>query len=213
MALTFYYASGSPYTWRVWLALEHKHIAYDFKLLSFSAGDLKTPEYTAINPRQKVPAIVDDGFSLYESSAILEYLDEKYPTTPLLFPGDVKQRAIVRRIVRESDQNFAEAMEDLLVNVLFTKKERWSEDAIAKGRAALGKELAFWETLIRGDYLAGPLSGADYSLYPQLALCLRLDNKKPDLDVRGLVGPKIGAWMKRVEALPYFKKTWPPHWA
>ena len=38
--ITFYYGSGSPFAWRVWLALEHKKLAYDFKLMSFSDGDL-----------------------------------------------------------------------------------------------------------------------------------------------------------------------------
>ena len=38
MALTFYYASGSPFAWRVWLALEHKQLAYEHKVMSFSAG-------------------------------------------------------------------------------------------------------------------------------------------------------------------------------
>ena len=92
MALTFYYGSGSPYSWCVWLALEHKQIAYELKTMSFSAGDLRKPEYLAINPRQKVPAIVDAGFALYESVAIVEYLDEQY-AGPKLFPGDVRQRA------------------------------------------------------------------------------------------------------------------------
>jgi len=85
----------------VWLALEHKHIAYELKTMSFSAGDLRKPEYLAINPRHKVPAIVDEGFALYESAAIVEYLDERYPG-PKLFPGDVRQRALVRRMVQEA---------------------------------------------------------------------------------------------------------------
>lgn len=63
MALTFYYGSGSPFAWRVWLALEHKRIACELKTMSFSAGDLKTPQYRAINPRGKVPSIMDDGFA------------------------------------------------------------------------------------------------------------------------------------------------------
>ena len=43
MALDFYYASGSPYAWRVWLALTYKAIPFDWKLLSFDAGDLQKP--------------------------------------------------------------------------------------------------------------------------------------------------------------------------
>src|SRR5262245_39875938 len=101
MALTFYYGSGSPFAWRVWLALEHKGIMYDLRTMSFSGGDLRKPEFRAINPRSRVPTIDDDGFALYESVAIVEYLDEKYGG-PKLFPGDTRGRALVRRLVQES---------------------------------------------------------------------------------------------------------------
>ena len=211
MALTFYYGSGSPYAWRVWLALEHKQVTYELKTMSFSAGDLRKPEYLAINPRQKVPAIVDAGFALYESVAILEYLDEQY-AGPKLFPGDVRQRSLVRRLVQEADQYYALAMEKLVDEVLFTAPEKWDPDKISEGRQGVTKELTLWDRLIRGDYLAGALSAADFTLYPLIALTLRIEKKKPDLDVRGAIGPRIAAWMKRIESLPYFQKTWPPHW-
>jgi glutathione S-transferase len=211
MALTFYYGSGSPYAWRVWLALEHKRIAYELKILSFSAGDLRKPEFTAINPRQKVPAIVDDGFALYESVAIVEYLDEKYAGAKL-FPGDERSRALVRRLVQEADQYYAHAMEKLADEVLFTPREKWNADDIAEGKRTLMREVARWETLFQGDYLAGELSAADYALYPFLALSLRMDTQSPSLDLRGGIGPKLSAWMNRIEALQYLKKTWPPHW-
>ena len=211
MALAFYYGSGSPYAWRVWLALEYKRIPYEQKVMSFSAGDLRKPDYLAINPRHKVPAIVDDGFSMYESTAILEYLDEKY-AGPKLFPGDLRQRALARRMVQEADQYYAVAMDELVDQVLFTSREKWDADKIAKGRDAVAQELVLWESLLRGDYLAGELSAADFTLYPFIALTLRMEKKKPDLDVQGMIGAKVTGWMKRIEALPYFQKTWPPHW-
>ena len=211
MALTFYYGSGSPYAWRVWLALEHKHIAYELKTMSFSAGDLRKPEYLAINPRHKVPAIVDEGFALYESAAIVEYLDEQYPGLKL-FPGDVRQRALVRRMVQEADQYYALAMEKLVDQVLFTAPDKWDAGKISDGRQGVAKELSLWEGLVRGDYLAGELSAADVTLYPLIALSVRMEKRKPDLDLRSAIGPRIAAWMKHIEALPYFQKTWPPHW-
>jgi glutathione S-transferase len=211
--LTFYYGSGSPYAWRVWLSLEHKHIPYELRTLSFSAGDLKQPEYRAINPRGRVPAITDDGLALYESVAIVEYLDEKYRSGPALFPGDVRQRALVRRLVQEADQYCAIAMEKVVDQVLFTPQERWDLDAIASARTALADELKIWERYATGDFLAGDLvSAADFTLYPLIALTQRMQRKKADLDVAAMIGPKVAAWMKRVEALPYFQKTWPPHW-
>lgn len=209
--VTFYYGSGSPYGWRVWLALEHKRAPYELKMMSFSAGDLRKPEYLAVNPRHKVPAIVDDGFALYESVAVVEYLDEKY-AGPKLFPGDVRQRALIRRMVQEGDQYYALAMEKLVDQVLFTAQDKWDEEKISEGREGMTRELTLWESLIRGDYLAGELSAADFTLYPLIALSLRMEKKKPDLNLHGAIGPKIAAWMKRIEALPYFQKTWPPHW-
>ena len=155
MPLTFYYGSGSPYAWRVWLALEHKQVPYGLTTMSFSAGDLRKPEYLAINPRHKVPAIVDDGFALYESTAIVEYLDEKYPAAPKLFPGDVRQRATVRRLVQEADLYYAAAMERLVDQVLFTQQDKWDADEIAAGRKALVEELETWEQGIgQAEYVA-----------------------------------------------------------
>src|SRR4051812_28625531 len=107
MSIAFYYGSGSPMAWRVWLALEHKRLPYDFHLLSFSAGDLQKPEFLAINPRHKVPVIVDDGFSLYESTAIIEYLEQRYPDSgEPLFPRDARAAALVRRTIQEADMYY-----------------------------------------------------------------------------------------------------------
>lgn len=212
MPLVFYYGSGSPYAWRVWLALERKAIPYEFKLMSFSAGDLAKPEYAKINPRRRVPAIVDGDLALYESAAILEYLDEQYATGDKLFPGGVRQRAVIRRLVREADEYFAHAQERLVDQVLFTPQDKWNADEIASERKALGDEFAMFEGYIAGDYLAGELSAADFTLYPMIALCLRMERKKPDLAIRSAIGPKLAAWMTRIEALPYFDKAYPPHW-
>ena len=213
MPLTFYYGSGSPYAWRVWLGLEHKQIPYELKIMSFSAGDLTKPEYLAINPRHKVPAIVDDGFSLYESVAILEYVDERYRTSASLFPGDVRRRALARRLVQEADQYYAHAMERIVDQVLFTAQDQWDLATIASARELLADELKTWECQLAQAFLAGPeVSAADFTLYPLIALTQRIQKRKPDLDVAAMLGPRVGGWMKRVESLPYVQKTWPPHW-
>ena len=212
MSLTFYYGSGSPYAWRAWLALEHKSIAYELRTMSFSTGDLRKPDYLALNPRGKVPAIDDHGFTLYESVAILEYLDETYSGSRL-FPGDARARALVLRRVQEADQYYAVTMERLVDEVLFKAPEKWDAARIAAAREGLAKELAMWEGLLAGTWLAGEtLSAADFTLYPLLALTLRMEKKKPDLALRGVIGSEVAAWMQRFEALPVCQKTWPPHW-
>ena len=107
MAPTLYYGSGSPYAWRAQLALEHKALPYELKLLSFSAGDTRKPEFLALNPRHQVPVLVDGDFTLYESNAIVEYIDEAYPGRGApLFPGDAKTRAVIRRMILEVDNYY-----------------------------------------------------------------------------------------------------------
>jgi glutathione S-transferase len=212
MAPTLYYASGSPYAWRAWLALEHKGVPYELKILSFDAGDLKTPAYRSLNPRQRVPVLVDDGFVLYESAAIVEYIEDRWPGEPRLFSSEIHERAVQRRMVREADQYLVSAMERLVDELLFTPKERWSEERIASAWVELKSELSLWEAAIVGDYLAGALSAADFTLYPAITLALRIAERTPALANADPMGPKMRAWMRRMEALPITKTTWPPHW-
>ena len=219
MAITFYYGAGSPFAWRVWLALEHKLLDYNLRVLSFSEGDLKKPEFAALNPRRKVPVLVDAPgqgqvlFVLYESAAILEYLDEAYPGSGMpLFPGDMRGRAQIRRMVCEADNYLAPAVNRLLSRVLFTPEAQWNEDKIAAAHRDCVEELDAWEPQLRGEFLAGPLSAADLTLYPMVALALRCENKKPDLGVRASLPHPMRSWMQRIEGLPYFSKTWPAHW-
>jgi hypothetical protein len=54
--------------------------------------------------------------------------------------------------------------------------------------------------------------GSDFTLYPEVALALRIARRKPGLEAGDSIGPKIAAWMRRMEALPCAQKTWPPHW-
>lgn len=211
--ITFYYGSGSPYAWRVWLALEYKELAFDLRQMSFSTGELKSADYLRINPRGKVPAIEDNGFSLYESSAIVEYLEDRYPGSgAALFPGDARTRARIRCLVNEADVYLDAASRRLLQAVLFTKQEHWDEDRINAGRNAVAAELSNFENRLSGEFYVDAISAADFTIYPMIALLLRMDLRKPDLGMASLVGPKMSAWMKRIEAMPLYTRTYPPHW-
>jgi glutathione S-transferase len=216
MTITFYLGAGSPFAWRVHLALEHKRLPYEPKQLSFSAGDTRKPEFLALNPRHHVPVIQDGDFVLYESAVILEYLEDKYPAADAgtaLFPKDVRARALVRRMAREAEIYFGfEGMERLSAQVFFAKPDERSASELEKGLKVIADELAFCEKEMRGDFLAGPLSAADFTLYPLLAFTLRAEKKNPEAAVSRWIGPKLSAWKGRIEALPYFQKTWPAHW-
>ena len=211
MALTFYYGSGSPYAWKVWLILEHKGIPYEFRLLSFDRGDTKSAEFRAINPRGKVPAIVDDGFALWESAIIAEYLEERYPQKPLL-PSDAKARATVRRIAAEADSYLSPAVTRLFELTLY-RKDPAAPAEIAAVHQRILEELSLLEAQFTGSYLAGSVSIADFAVFPHMRLLKRVDERQPGKGIaEDRFPPKLAAWMKRIEALPYYEKTTPPHW-
>lgn len=214
MALTFYYLSGSPFSWKVWLSLERKDIAYDLKILSADAGDLKTPQFLAINPRGKVPVIIDDGFELSESSAIIEYLEEQYPASgSQLWPAEAKVRALARKTAIEGDSFIYPSVRRLVVELLMRNEGEPDVAGIAVAKTALARELATLEHKIQGPFIAGvEPSAADFAIYPFLAVLGRVAVRKPKHQIGTVVPDGLKLWMRGIEGLPYFNKTIPPHW-
>jgi glutathione S-transferase len=216
MAIVFYYGSGSPFAWRVWLALEHKKLPYELRVMSFDKGDLKQPAFQALTPRGKVPLIQDGDYVLYESTAIMEYLQDAYPSSgAALFPADAKPRGIARRLIREADEYLMDSLDELLEQVLFVPQEKRNDAAIAAAKDKFLAELPHWQRAADAagkDFLVGAVGAADFTVYPLFALALRTQKRHPSLGLDAAFGPQLTAWMRRLEALPYFEKTNPPHW-
>jgi len=93
MELYTYYRSQASF--RVRIALNLKRIAREDSFLHLEKGDQFAAAYWAINPQMVVPTLIDGDAKLFQSLAILEYLDEVYPEPPLL-PTDPLARAWVR---------------------------------------------------------------------------------------------------------------------
>jgi glutathione S-transferase/GST-like protein len=91
MTLTLYTAA-TPNCYKVSVTLEEMALPYDVVALDLQKGEQKAPGFLAINPNGRVPALVDDGFAVFESGAILLYLAEK---TGLLMPSDPKGKSRV----------------------------------------------------------------------------------------------------------------------
>jgi glutathione S-transferase/GST-like protein len=89
------YTASTPNGWKVSVALEELGLPYEVHPLNLRKREQRTPEYLAINPNGRIPAIVDrdaDNFAVFESGAILIYLAEK---TGRLMPSDTKGRSLV----------------------------------------------------------------------------------------------------------------------
>lgn len=212
--LQFFHGHGSPYSWRVWLALELKSIPYELHVLSFANQDTRKPEFVAINPRHVVPTIVDEGFALWESLVILEYLDERFPQGPRLYPGDARERARLRRLIREAEQHVDREGIDVITDEYFWKDAAPpDEEKVARSRAKVAEELALLAGELRGPWFDGSgITALDLVVYPMIGYLKRITSRKPESRLVEIIPPRIAEWAGRVEALPCFDKTFPAHW-
>ena len=204
MQLYTYFRSSAAY--RVRIALNLKGLSYETVPIHLSkdGGQQFTPEFKAINPQMRVPALaLDNGETLIQSLAIIEYLDEAFPTPPLL-PADPVARAHVRALA----QVIACDIHPLNnTSPLFYLKNELKHD-----QAAINVWYANWvtvgfeavEALLRpGPYaFGGEVTLADICLVPQVANARRF---KVPLDRF----PKIVAVDAACLALPAFDKARP----
>ena len=216
MSLEFYWASGSCNSWRVHLALELKKVPYQSHLLQISKKEHKSADYLAINPRGKVPAIREGSFSLAESVAILLYLDRRFPE-PALFGETAEEGGQILRRVLE----LIFYLEPIVDRVAMPIYRGQVEPAAVKAAAQEAhRELGVLEiALASAPFLGGPsISAADLTAFPFIQQLLRASGKevaKPlelgflPLDEQH---PALAAWVKRIEALPGYERTYPPHW-
>src|SRR5262249_11685938 len=152
--------------------------------------------------------IVDDGFVLWESTVILEYLDERFTTGVKLYPGDVKSRGRVRRLAREAEEYLGvEGLDPITTEYFFKDGGEPDLAKVEKARARVKEELDYFARALQGPFLAGEAPcAADLVLYPWLGYVKRITFRKPETKLAELVPPALDAWAKRIEAFPFFDK-------
>ena len=94
--LNLYVFPPSPRAFKVIALAAHLGIDYEKRIVDLTKGEQRRPEFTALNPNQRMPVMEEDGFVLWESNAILQYLADKKPASGLL-PTDTRGRADVTR--------------------------------------------------------------------------------------------------------------------
>jgi glutathione S-transferase len=182
----------STFSRRVRIALLEKDIGHELVVIDMAAGAHKRPEYLALNPYGRVPVLEQDGFVLYESTAILRYLDSLKPE-PSLFPHAARERALVDMHMKLCDLEFTRYAGAILFSKRFLPKERWDLAAFEQARKPMERHLTILARQLGDrDYLVGDrFTAADLVYTPHLQFLPLLEIDTP---------VAIAAWAKRLLA-------------
>lgn len=193
----------STYARRVHIALIEKNIPHEKVLVDMAAGGHRTPEYRKLNPYGRVPTLEEDGFVLFESTAILNYLEATHPS-PALVPADAKGRATVDMHMKLCDLQMTRQTGTIIFPKRFLPKEKWSAADMAKAKEEIEKHLAILEPQLGGrEFLVGDrYTLADLAYTPFLEFLPLMEIAPP---------PGIAAWSARLLARPSSVATKPAH--
>jgi glutathione S-transferase len=216
MAIDLYSASGSPYAWRVLLALEHKRLPYTSHVLQFSKQEHKSPKMLQMNPRGRVPVLKDGDYVCFESLAILYYLDRKYPDPPI-FGSSPEEAGAIMRVICEY-QAYIEPHQRHIVEAVMANADLRSEAVTRAMHAAASEARTIEARLSRSNWVVGErFSAVDMVVFPGIQQ-FRRALERPE--ARELASrfmpvevnyPALGRWLARIEALPGYARTDPPH--
>jgi glutathione S-transferase len=194
--LKLYNFPMSPRARKVRIVLAEKGLQYEKVMVDITKGEQKKPEFLAVNPYGKVPALQDDGLAIYESTIIMEYLNDKYPNPPLL-PADPGQRARGRVLMHYADNLYDGACGALVGEVFFKPKGQANPEIIAKAKQEL---TACFERVDRelgnNEYLLGAFSLADIGYAAWAPLFGPLQVEIPTHCAR------VNAWLERLKNRP-----------
>jgi len=199
--LKVHYHPFSTFARRVRIALIEKNIPAELVEVDMVARAHRSPAYLALNPYGRVPTLEEDGFVLYESTAILEYLEATHPTPPLV-PADARGRALVSMHMKLCDLQLARQTGTIIFPKRFLPKERWDEAAMAQAKKEIEKHLAVVETQIAGkDWMVGDRYSLVEVCYTPFVEFLPLVEVAPP--------PAVAAWVARMLARPSAQATTP----
>ena len=183
---------------KVRIALIEKGLEFERINVDLTKGEQKNAEYLQIHPFGQIPALDDEGFIVYDSTIINEYLEDEYPY-PSLMPPDSEARARARMMEDFRDSHF----NPYFIHIIHEMRKPAGElDAtrIDNAKAEITKAFDRTEKELKGkDYLAGSFSLADVAFMSNIEL---LDRFGVPVDAGKY--PSTVAWIARLKARPSF---------
>jgi glutathione S-transferase/RNA polymerase-associated protein len=191
--LTLFDDVFSPYARKVRIALYEKGVPFERERALH--GDCNRTDFIDVNPRAEVPALVDGDFSLYDSTVICEYLEDRHPA-PALYPSDAQLRAKCRLVEDLADTQLDAALYAITV-LEFGRNERHPEMRAAAARDMVRLYGELERLLGLSDFFCGSYSIADIAVVPHVVVASFL-GLAPDANLH----PRLIAWLGRVQERP-----------
>jgi len=188
---------------RVLLALREKNLAFEEVIVDLPGGATRGEAFRRLNPFGQVPVLEDGDVVLYESVAILEYLEERHPDPPLL-PRDPGDRGRARQLMLAAGDYLAPPFKRWLTR-LFTPEATWNHEDQARAAEEIADHFDVLEGVLGSrDHLVGTFSLADVCYVPMVCELpmIGLDHL---LEMR----PRVRSWIDRLNARPSVRATSP----
>lgn len=199
---------GNPFSTaarKVYAVLAEKQADYESIFVDLMKKEQKKPEYIEKHPFAVVPVLEDDGFWLYESRAIIRYLDARLPGVSLT-PKDLKEHALMEQWISVEQSYFASSALKIIFQMMFVPFQGGTPnmDLVEAGRKELANPLnVLNKALSNKTYLAGDqFSLADLSFMPYLEYlyaCNAADLVEERQNVRN--------WWNLISERPSWKKA------
>src|SRR5271167_2084719 len=197
--MKLYYSPLSVYSAKPRIAMFEKAIAHETRLVNWTpaTGWVKPEELPRLNPKAQIPVLVDGDAVIYDSTIIVEYLDERVPKTPL-FPTGAVERARCRTLEDLGDTLLAPQL-GVLVREVLLKPDPSTRDsaAVAQAKAELARQYQRLDReLGKREYLCDEFSVADISCFSPINIASLMEGA-PSAEFGNLTG-----WATRMSKRP-----------
>jgi GSH-dependent disulfide-bond oxidoreductase len=185
------YTAATPNGYKVSVALEEMGLPYTVRRIDLMKAEQKQPDFLAINPNGRIPAIVDDGFAVFESGAILTYLARK---TGQFMPADAQGMSRVEQWLMFQMGGLGPMMGQ--ANVFFRYFPEKIQPAIDRYQTEVRRLFTVLDGhLAKNEYLAG-----DYSIADMANWCWARTHSWSGVDIDGL--DHLKRWIDAIAARP-----------
>ena len=202
MSLIIYEHPLSPYAQKVKIALDEKGVAYETRMPVAIGSGQPDPDFLKANPRGEVPALIDGDTTIFDSTIILEYVEDKWPR-PAMLPASPAERARARTIEEVMDTHF-EPINWGMGEIRWFKRAEGERARTIEARASMqARGIYQWLSRHLGEkpWFNGETFGwADLSVVPYLNGALG-SGFAPDKD------SKLSQWLERANARPSVQKS------